>query len=570
MRHRSRSAPFLAAVMAIFAFLVAPGVALAQNNGLVSTVGAYLAARAAVVRSDPAAAAYYYRIVFDRNPSNTALASTILRLWVEAGQVDQAVPVARMLVSTDPGNEPARLVLAADAIRNGRFDDAAADLDAIAGDSLSDVTTGILGAWMEAGQGQFDQALATLEGMDSSDLFQNFHAALIADMAGRSDEALNLISQVYEPGSSQRLTEAYARLLARNGFSEQAEGVINAFLQDVPGHPSLTQLLAAIQAGDDIAPLVVNAKEGAAEVFYGLASSLVAGNDYDTAIAYLQYARYIGPAGDLSSVLLGQVLQAQGRHREATHAFDSVGVDSPFHTLAAIGASVSDAIRGLSERAATRLEPIAADDPSEVSVVNTLAGIYRDEGRWEDASALLSATIDVLPTFIADDWRLFYQRGVAYERMDQWPEAETDFRRALALSPDQPDVLNYLGYSWIDRGENYLEALDMIQRAVQQRPDSGYIIDSLGWAYFKLGNYESAVETLEQAAELTPSHPEVLEHLGDAYWRAGRQLEAVYQWNQALAFSPDDETTQRLKDKIDNGLPELEEGMAAPDIMNIN
>ncbi len=339
--------------------VAAPNAALAQP-GLVSTVGAYLAARAALFRSDPGTAAAYYRIVYDRSPGNPGLATTIINLWIEAGEVDRALPLARSAISAQPGNEPARMALAADAIRNGRFDDAAQHLDAIAGDSLSDATVGLLRAWVQAGEGDIDGALATLEGMDSSDLLQTFHAALIDDMAGRSEEALSLVSAVYQPNSSQRLTEAYARLLARNGQTEQAMSVIEDFLQSVPNHPSLTALLDDIRNGAEIGPLVSNAEEGAAEVFYGLGSSLVSSNDFDIAVNYLQLARYIGPASDLSSVLLGQVLQSQSRHDEAARVFDSVPGDSPFFTLAAIGASASDDANGLHERAAARLEPLAA------------------------------------------------------------------------------------------------------------------------------------------------------------------------------------------------------------------
>ncbi len=567
MRLRFRPASILAALAAA-AIMAAPGAALAQN-GFVSTAGAYLSARAAVVRSDPASAASYYRIVLDRNPGNPQLASTVLGLWIESGQINQAISLARTVILSDTGNEPARLVLAADAIRNGDFEAAANNLDAIAGDALSEITTGVLGAWMQAGEGDVDGALATLEAMNSSDLLQTFHAALIADMAGHSGEALNLISQIYDTGSSQRVTEAYARLLARNGYADQAVAVITAFLQTVPGHPTLTQLRDDIQNGQEIAPLVADAKQGAAEVFYGLASSLVAANDFQTAISYLQLARFIGPSGDLPSVLLGQVLQAQSRYREAAQSFDSVPPGSPFFVLAAIGASASDDIRGMHDRAAARLEPIAAADPSDANIANALAGIYRSQGRWQDANTLLTNTLHALPTLVADDWRLFYQRAVSFERLGQWPEAEADFQRALALSPDEPEVLNYLGYSWVDRGENYLQALDMIQRAAQQRPDSGYIIDSLGWAYFKLGEYDTAVDTLEQAAEMTPDNPEVLSHLGDAYWRVGRRLEAVYQWVQALAFDPSEEMAQQIQDKIDNGLPDLEAGTDAPGLLEI-
>jgi len=544
--------------------------ALAQQNGNgISTVGAYLAANAATVRSDLLAAAYFYRVVFDRNPGNTQLAARVLLLWTEAGEIDEAARMADVVLSANAGYEPARIVLAARAIHDEDYSIAQMHLDAIAGDSLADVTTGVLTAWMLAGNGEVDDAIEHLAGMDESELFQVFHAALIADMDGRSDLALSLISQVYAPGSSQRLTEAFARILARNGLYADAESVLTDFLSNAPNHPTLGPLLNDIQAGAEIAPTVENAQQGAAELFYGLASSLVGDQGFDTAIIYLQFSRYIGANGDLPAALLGQILQAQQRHEEAALVFDSIDDGSPFYRLAAIGASLSDSRLGFADRAVARLEPITAADPKYIDAASALAGIYASQQRWDEVIAILTTTIDSAEVFLAEDWQLFYQRGVALERVGRWGEAEVEFRRALALSPDQPDVLNYLGYTWVDRGENLVEGLEMIERAAEQSPGSGAIIDSLGWAYFQLGDFETAVAALETAVLISPSHPVILEHLGDAYWRVGRTLEAGYKWSQALGEDPDDDMAERLRDKLENGLPLLADG-AAGGVFEIN
>lgn len=555
MRIHRLLVPFVAIPATVAALSVQP--AAAQNGGM-STVGAYLAAGAATLRYDLASAARFYRIVYDRNPNNVQLAARILVLWTEAGYLQNAVPMAEIVADVDGTFEPARMVLAAEAFRDGAFDDAREHLAAIQASGLAAIMTEILDAWALAGDGDFNEALELLSETASPGLLHLFHAALIADIAGRQDTALALMSEVYEPGSSQRLTEAYARLLARSGDLAGAARVLRSFLATSPGHATLTPLLEQVANGEEIAPMVATAVEGAAELFYGIASTLIGDEDLDSAIIYLQFARYLGANGDLPTVLLGQVLQSERRHREAVEVFDSIGPDSPFFPRAAIGASVSDSIRGFLDRGAERLEPLFEANPGNIDVANTLASIYRTQERWDEAYTVLTAAIDAAEVFNESDWRLFYQRGVALERTDRWEEAEVEFQRALALSPEQPDVLNYLGYVWVDRGVNLTEALEMIERAAAQVPNSGAIIDSLGWAYYRLGDYEAAVSALEAAVQLSPDHPVILDHLADAYWRVGRTLEAQYKWAQALEESPDDALAEALRDKLENGLPEAE------------
>jgi tetratricopeptide (TPR) repeat protein len=558
----------LAAVAVAMAAAAWTAPASAQIGTGVSTTGAYLAARTASYRYDLAAAARYYRVVFDRNPSDLPLASAILSLWVEAGEVDRAEPVAEAIIAIDPGYEPARLVLATIAFANEEFARATVQLSAVTGDALAQAATNVLSAWAETGRGNVDAALEILEGANAG-LFGAFHASLIADLAGRSEEAVALMETVYAPQSSQRMTEAFARQLARAGRTEDAVGLLSAFLAAVPGHPTLAPLLADIEAGEPIGPMIETAGQGAAELFYGVGSSLVAGEELDTAIIYLRLAQHIGQTTDFGILLLGQILQSQRRFAEAASVFDAVPEDSPLYITAAVSASISDEIRGETEAASARLEPIVAANPDNLDAGTTLADIYRTQGRFEDAEVVLTGVIDSLGTFIADDWLLFFGRGISFERTDRWDQAEADFRQALALFPDQPDVLNYLGYTWVIRGENLEEAFEMIERAVEQRPESGHIIDSLGWAYHTLGDYETAVPILERAVELVPYQPEILDHLGDAYWRVGRRLEAVYQWNHALFFDPEPELAAAVQEKIDNGLPEIEEGAPAGGVIEI-
>jgi tetratricopeptide (TPR) repeat protein len=568
MKRQFPLVPSLAAIGLAVATAGWTAPASAQVGTGVSTTGAYLAARTASYRYDLVAAAQYYRVVFDRNPSDLPLASAILSLWVEAGEVDRAEAIAEAIIAIDPGYEPARLVLATIAFADEEFARASVQVSAVTGDALAQAATNVLTAWAEVGRGNVDAALEMLAGPNAG-LFGAFHASLIADLDGRSEDAVALMEGVYAPQSSQRMTEAYARQLARVGRTDDAVSVLSAYLSAVPGHPTLSLLLADIEAGEPIAPMIETAGQGAAELFYGVGSSLVAGEDLATAIIYLRLAQHIGQNTDFGILLLGQILQSQQRFAEAAQVFDTVAEDSPLFITAAVSASISDEIRGETEAASARLEPIVAAYPDNLDAGTTLADIYRTQGRFEDAEVVLTGVINSLATFIPDDWLLFFGRGISYERTDRWEQAEADFRQALTLFPDQPDVLNYLGYTWVIRGENLEEAFGMIERAVEQRPESGHIIDSLGWAFYTLGDFETAVPILERAVELVPYQPEILDHLGDAYWRVGRRLEAVYHWNHALFFGPEQELAAAVQEKIDNGLPDIEEGAPEGGVLEV-
>ena len=561
---KTRPARLLVAAAFAASIATLPGPALAQGGSSagMSTTGAYLAGRIAAFRSELGDAAGFYRIVFDRNPSDLTLASNILSLWVEAGRVERAEPLADAILSVDPGYEPGRLVLATVAFADGEFARAEVQVSAIAGDTLTQAAARVLSAWAEVGLGNVDEAIAKLTEGPQATLFDAFHASLIADMSDRPEVAVAMLGSVYAPQSSQRMTEAYIRQLARAGRADEAIELASGYLVAVPGHPAIAPLLAQLEAGEPIAPMIETPQQGAAELLYGVGSSLVASDELGGAVVYLQLARHIGQNGDFGTLLLGQILQSQRRFAESVEAFDAIPPDSPLYVAAAVSASISDQVRGESDAALERLEPIVAANPTDGEAATTLADLYRAVGRFEDAELVLTPLIESLKVVGADDWQLYFGRGISYERTGRWELAEADFRQALELAPGQPDVLNYLGYSWIDRGENFVEAFDMIQSAVSQRPSSGHIIDSLGWAYYRLGNYELAVDTLVQAVLLVPYQPEILDHLGDAYWRVGRRLEAVHQWNHALFYDPEEDLADEIRDKIENGLPELEDAPA--------
>lgn len=559
MRLRLKAAALMLAPVLAIAGNPSPAAAQAPGAPLVTTTsGAFLAAQAAAAQNDIEAAAWYYSFVLQRDPANTQLASLVFSLWLDVGNIAAAAPIANALVAIDPTFEPARLVLATQAIRTGQFEAARTHLDAIEGDPVATLAVGLVNGWVDLALGDAEAALARIEALTGEPWFEPFkvyHSALIADAAGLTDRALEFAAEAYALDQSLGPTEIYASLLARTGDVARATEVLNEFLTLVPAQPIASERLAAIEAGDFGGPLVPDARTGAGQVFYDLATAI--GDDGgQTTVPFLQLARRLVPDSSLTALALGDLLQNLDRQEEAIAAFDAIEIGDPLFALAATSAATSEAILGRVDQAIARLAPIAEADPTNPILALALANLYRSQERFAEAIAAVAPAIDAEPDPLPSHWRLYFVRAIGYERTGDFDLAVADFRRALELAPDHPDVLNYLGYSWIDRGQNTEEALAMIQRAVEQQPNAGYIVDSLGWAYYKLGDYELAVETLERAVELTPNNPEIHDHLGDAYWRTGRRIEAGFQWNHALIFDPTDEQRARIAEKLLNGLPD--------------
>jgi tetratricopeptide (TPR) repeat protein len=274
------------------------------------------------------------------------------------------------------------------------------------------------------------------------------------------------------------------------------------------------------------------------------------------ALVYIRMALDLDPDMALARLVLADILEEQERHDAAIEAFQAMPPDSPLSWQARL--SLADLLdrSDRTDEAIALLQEMIEERPDQVDPPMQLGSVYRMDQRFEEAAAAYDIAVERLGTPTADRWALFYFRGIAHERSGEWEEAEADFLKALELSPEHPYVLNYLAYSWIEQGVNYDKALDMLKQAVSLRPGDGFIVDSLGWVYFRLGQYDLAVEQLERANELMPTDPVLNDHLGDAYWRVGRRSEARYQWQRALTFSPEADQVQAIEAKIEKGLSE--------------
>jgi tetratricopeptide (TPR) repeat protein len=340
----------------------------------------------------------------------------------------------------------------------------------------------------------------------------------------------------------------------RAGDRKKAVELYAAFSKTLPNHPLIDAAVADLAAGRALAPLVRTVAGGAAEVLFGLGAALGRQGGEDLGLVYLQLALYLDPEHPLALLSLGDLYEALKKPAQAIEIFSRVPDNSPLKRSAEVQRGLNlDAIERTDE-ARRLLEKLIADKPDDIEAISALGNVLRVRKRYPEAAEAYGKAIARVCEPTRQHWTLFYFRGICYERAKQWPLSEKDFEKALELFPDQPQVLNYLGYSWVDQGLHLDKALGMIRRAVELRPNDGYIVDSLGWAYYRLGRFEDATKELERAIELRPEDPVINDHLGDAYWKVGRQLEARFQWRHALDMKPEPEELPKIEAKLKEGL----------------
>ena len=306
------------------------------------------------------------------------------------------------------------------------------------------------------------------------------------------------------------------------------------------------------KAGKKLSPLVDTPQAGAAEALYGIGASLTRRGGEDLALVYLQLALYLAPNHSLALLSLADLYETVKKPQMAIKVYERVPANSPLKRNAQIQLATDLDAADRSDEAIKILKAVTAQDSKDVEATMALGNIERGRKKFADCAQDLFArhrrvcsTRTTRPT-----GSHYYFRGICEERSKQWSKAEVDMKKALELQPEQPHVLNYLGYSWIDQGINLDDGMKMIRRAVDQRPDDGYIVDSLGWAYYRIGNFEEAVKKLERAIDLKPEDPTINDHLGDAYWRVGRTLEAKFQWAHARDLKPEPEELPKIEAKI--------------------
>ncbi len=530
----------------------------AQADGL---VGSYLAAGQASYRGDFKAAATYFRLAAQNDPSNLRLKQSAIINGVLAGEMEQSLPFADDLLRKSNDAQLGALVLIADALR---IEDYARANAIIANPKLelNPLMRDLLRAWIAVGLNDIEAATGYFDGLAEQSDFGGlgaYHKALMLAYVGDFDSALTIMEGTGAGPLriSRASLDVHVKMLLQAERPEDALALIEA--DELAGAGAQSDALRAeIEAGGAAGFDYIRAPiDGAAEVILTLATLLDQEDAARFATLYARLAQHIRPDSVDAHLLVADLLEVQEQHELAIIEYARVPEDVPVFRNAEIGRADAMSSAGRTEDAIGVLRALAKKFPEDRFVNIAFGDLLRGQEQYAEAATAYSAAIDLIEVPGEFDWRTYYVRGITNERLDDWDQAEADFRRALELSPDQPLVLNYLGYSLVEKRIKIDEARDMIERAVAVRPDDGYITDSLGWVLYRLGDFEGAVPHMERAAELLPIDPIINDHLGDVYWKVGRTVEAEFQWRRALSFDPEPEDAARIRQKLEVGLDEV-------------
>ncbi|WP_341911410.1 tetratricopeptide repeat protein [Ferrovibrio terrae] len=571
-RDRSISRPFRTLLLAAAALLplAACGGQNSMMSGASSSRGAYrldspygnfLAARHAREMNDNTNAANYYLRALREDPNSALLAQGAFIALIADGRVGEAVTLTPALRQVNPSEYLPRMTQAS-ALMLAR------DYDAVLRLVAEGPTGGIhaafnplLAAFAHAGNGNADQAMANLQRLERHPLLSGVYAHLkpiLLDVLNQPEPTEAAYREAIEgrERAGTRQIDGMARFLERQNRSAEARRLLEEQMVFNPDNPVLLHALRRLDTkrSQPTEPLVGNAVEGLAEAMFASASALGRSDGGDLAELHLQLALFLRPDLDDARMLLGDIYESRNRFDQALAMYAKVSPNSAYGESAQLRQAWSINELGRTDEAVRVLRRMASANTSSPRALLTLADMYRQMEKWPEATREYTAALERIPRLEARHWTILFGRGVAYERSRQFDKGEADMLKALELQPDQPLVLNYLGYSWVDMHRNIERATRMIERAVQLRPNDGAIVDSLGWALYRLGRYAEAVVQLERAVELKGGDPVITDHLGDAYWRVGRQEEAKFQWRRALGLKPEQDLALQVQRKLDQGL----------------
>ena len=529
-----------------------------------SGAGNYLAGRHAQKERDFSSASRLLEKALEDSPGNTRLLNRTFLTKLADGNIASAADMARKITGTDARSASApiaQLVLIVEAIKQGDLAGAETELKSFPNRGFSGFMKPLLQAWVLVGQGRGAEAITALEPLKSQAglrVLYELHAALVSDVAGMPAAAEGHYRLATENATQAtlRVVQGLGRHLERRGDADGARALYEAYARENPDSVVLNPAMERLAAGVKPAFLVANAAEGVSEALFNIASTMTRQNSAQLALIYGRLSIYLKPDFDLAQMLVAGLLESMDRNADAIATYRAVSPASPLSWSARLRIAGNLEVLERDDEAIDLLRVLTKEDPTRPGPLVSLGDLLRSNKRFEESVVAYDQAISRLGEIEKRHWTILYSRGISLERARQWSRAEKDFERALELNPEQPYVLNYLGYSWVDQGINLDRARKMIERAVELRPNDGYIVDSLGWVLYRLGDFKGAVEQLERAVELRPQDPTINDHLGDAYWRVGRYSEARFQWRRALILKPEADQISGIEEKILRGLGE--------------
>lgn len=548
-------------------------------DGVDTFAGAYLAARTANSDRDFDNAVPLYEKALRFQPDDLEIRESLMLSLFMAGRFDEGVKYAQELRNDKAVERITNIARGLKAIKDKEYKSAEKILAYKGPNDLDRLTNALLVAWAKAGAGRTKEAMADLDRLKGPawyGVFKNYNAGAMAAIKGDTAKARAYLTSVVTdreggataPDTFLRAVLALATLEAKDGNKQKALDTIAAGEALINNYAPFKAMRERIEKGNVPDQLVTNAQEGAASVLFSLGAALNRQGAQDTVALYLQLSRALAPKSADMLIMLGGIAEGNKQTDQAIAYYKQVPADSPMLRISEMQLGIALAETGKVDEAKAHLKALVDSDPSDIRSYLAYGSVLSDAKDYKEMAANYDRAVEMLgPTPDKNQWPVFFQRGIAYERLKQWDKAEPNFNKALELNPDQAQVLNYLGYSWVDMNRNLEKGLEMIKKAVELKPDDGYIVDSLGWAYFRLGRFDEAVTELERAVQLKAGDATINDHLGDAYWRVGRKLEATYQWRQALAFKadPDLDLPAKIAEKLEKGLPDLPPGTNTAD-----
>jgi tetratricopeptide (TPR) repeat protein len=546
----------------LITFLAAPvsDVAWVDERGeeTRSLLGSYLAGRLARSQRENSKAAKFYENALAKDPENELILERTFLLEAIAGNWDRALRLAEDVAANENSHQIASFLLGVKEFKQGAYEAAGKHFSSARKGTLSDLTARLSRSWTYLADEDPENALKELAEMKKADwslFYQQYHKGLIADVAGKKKTARTSLRAAFKSRPrTLRIAEAYARHASNAGDTKLAKKILKKHIGKSRGHPISRSLLEDINAGKKPSLLATTPAEGLAEVYYAIGDALTGEDSTEIGLVYLRIALYLKPDFPLANLAIGEVYDKTDRYEQALKSYGEVPKSSPIWMNIQIRKAYVLNSLEKTDDAKALLEGLADSTENGIRAFDALGSIMRSGQRYKEAELYYTRAIELLKKPVKRNWTLYYARGVSRERLKNWQDAESDLKMALKLSPNQPLILNYLGYSWVDQGLNLKRAMDLIRKAVKLKPDDGYFVDSLGWAHYRLGRYGKAAKYLERAVELRPDDPVINDHLGDAYWRVGRILEAKYQWSQALTLEPEPEDEVKIREKLANGL----------------
>ncbi|MEO0487119.1 MAG: tetratricopeptide repeat protein [Pseudomonadota bacterium] len=553
---------------AALALAICAGAAQAQERLSYGTVGAYLAARQADAQSDFTAAAKFYAEALALEPANLELIERTLTAQFALGQHEEAARLGSRLLAFGAQSQAAQIASITKDALGGRY--ARIERQFVQGTLIGALVDQMLLAWAQVGIGDIDGAIATFDKSISGEGLRAFayhQKALALGLDGQYAEAESVLAELHalDIAPSRRMLLARVELLSQLGENGRASALIAEELGAEPD-AGFADILERLDAGERLPFSVVQTPaHGMAEVFFAVAAALDGEANDKYTLLYARAAEALNPDHIDALLMSGQLLERMGNPILATRTYDRVPRQAPEYITAEIGRAAALESAAKPDAAVEVLHQLAESFPDTALVHSSLGDTLRRMEQYGPAIEAYDISLEISGPPVPEHWSIYFMRGISHEREGAWPAAEADFRMALELRPNEPQVLNYLGYSLVEKRLKLDEALEMITTAAELRPDSGHILDSLGWVLYRLGRFEEAVAPMEAAVELVSSDPIINDHLGDVYWAVGRVAEAEFQWLRALSFDPVPEEAERIRRKLEVGLDVvLEEEGAEP------